>query len=221
MATAAKEMTANEAAAAMNNETKESSGIGSMIGGATKTIGIKLGAGACSVLNSFRNASDKYENYYSQKEKKGVFDYVVNAANSIGRGAASIVSTAGKTVSAVAGSKPVQAVKSGILNAYDTLREKYQSYLTTSSDQLAAKREEKAKTGEKTGFSLGFQTFLNSTAKIIDKVYSGGESLVKSATAGVKDVVKGVKGSDAYKNLTAAANVAEDEDEKSNDGPDV
>lgn len=166
---------------------------------AIESIGVSLGAGTCRIMNAFRTMSDEYEDYYEKKENKGILDHVFNAANSLGRGGVKLVAGIGRTASSIAKSEPVQGIKSGIANAYDKLREKYTGYLTKTSERLKDEME----SGEAIGIGTRFKSFATSTLKVIDSAYQKGEGFVKSTAKTVSNIGKGVKGSEAYHELTA------------------
>lgn len=179
-----------------------------------RNMGVRLGAGACNILNSFREASNEYEDYYANKENKSVADYVMKAANTIGRGGARIIAGAGRIAGEALRSEPARKIKSGIMNAYDAIREKYSDYLNKSSDQLEGEMSRKELEGGGAGFGLKFQSFLNSAAKAVDKAYSKGEDIVKNTAKGLGDVARGIRNSEAYRNLASAAGKAENSAEK-------
>ena len=152
-----------------------------------ESLGMTIGKGTCSVMNSFRTASDNYKDYYANKEHKGIFDYVANAANTLGRAGVSVVKGVAGVAKDVWNSDEIKAARSGIAETYTKMREKYGSYLTKTAEQLRADAENP----EKAGFKTNFKMFLNNTLKVVDNVYKTGESAVKSVVKGISSFDKG------------------------------
>lgn len=168
---------------------------------AIEKMGIDIGSGVCGVLNKIRDASDRYDDYYNSKKDKGVFDHIVNAATSLGKGGVAIVKTAKKGFDTIAKSDIVQSLKSGIGNVYSHMRESYQNYLTDNQHKIDAEIN-----GGKTGFSVGFKSFLNSMLQTAESVYSKGEGFVKNVADSLHTQKEGIKASDSYQKLVAARN---------------
>jgi len=165
---------------------------------------VKLGAGICNTFNEIKTESDNLKKAHLEKENKGVLDYVLDAANSVGRGGVSFLKgtyTLGKNIY---NTEAVQNVKTGISDWYKNAREDIKTFLADEKENLAIDSENEMEANGHISFSTGFKSLMRSVWEKIDNVYEHGERSLKTATTYLGDTFDKLKKTDAYQKLVGA-----------------
>lgn len=167
-------------------------------------FGIKLGTGACSVLNTVRDMTYVYDDYYDKKEDKNILDKAMKGMSTLGHVGSSIVKNVGQAGVNIIKSEPVQNMKKSISNAYTNMRTKYVDHLFDNYDKIKTDRE-----SGKTGFGQGFKEFFNTSLLCVEYAYSKGENFVKNLGKSHETVKENIKGSSAYQKLISERDKAD------------
>lgn len=185
--------------------------------------GIKIGIGTCNIMNTIRDKSDELKKNYEVGDKTSVKDYVVNLANTIGRGGVSLVAHTVDAAKNITKTETYGQIKEFISKAYETTRDGYRNYLTKSADKIHKEITDQTVKNEDVKLSTRFKYFVNNMAQKIDSVYSTGEKAVSKTAKSLSTQASEIKKSDAYQKLVAKRDQmdANDANNLSQDGPNV
>ena len=176
-----------------------------------KNISFAIGLGACKAINAVKDKSDQFENYYQKSDKSSVKDYVLNLANTLGRGGARFLTQTVGAAKELTKTEAYGKVKNFMKESVTELRDGYSKQLSKSIEKV---EKEQAKGGEKEGFekfSLEFRNMMNTIGKTVGLVCSKGEQFVSKNVTAISAGLEETKKTSAYQKMIAQKTEMDDE----------